>query len=322
MKKKQKQPAKTSRPVRNRRPSGQRRELSKREYIQAENAKRHRRQRKRRQRFVVVLLLLFVLASAAVITSAAFFKITTVQVVGDPGTYSTDQIIGTSGIVSGDNMFSFKAGTVENSIEAAFPKIENVTVKRKLPSVVEISVEQAQPSRAFQDANGTYTVISARNKIIETGATKPEGAMEIRGIDLQNISAGQYLDSSLFPDLDTLTQITDALTQWGIEGIQAIDLSDKFNVKIQYNEKVTISIGSISQISYKIQFAKYVIDNGLKENETVLIDASTPGQAVVKPVDTSQSTTSSDSSSQTASSTESHAEQSQSQENSSVASES
>ncbi len=219
------------------------------------------------------------------VTSAVFFKIAAVQVTGDTGRYSSEQLIGTSGIVSGDNMFSFKAGTVENAIESAFPYIENVKVKRRLPSVVEISVQQAQPAKAYQDANGSYTLISASGKVLETGASKPEGVMEITGFPLRDVSAGQYLDAAAFPDLDTLSQITDALSQWGMEGAQAIDLSDKFNIKIKYNEKVTIALGSVSQISYKLQFAKYVLDNGLKENETVVIDASTAGQAVVKPVD-------------------------------------
>ncbi len=285
MKKKRGRQTRPPQPKKTQHPPGHRRELSKREYIQAENAKRHRKQRKRRQRLVVVLLLLFVLASAAVITSAVFFKIAAVQVTGDTGRYSSEQLIGTSGIVSGDNMFSFKAGTVENAIESAFPYIENVKVKRRLPSVVEISVQQAQPAKAYQDANGSYTLISASGKVLETGASKPEGVMEITGFPLQGVSAGQYLDAAAFPDLDTLSQITDALSQWGMEGAQAIDLSDKFNIKIKYNEKVTIALGSVSQISYKLQFAKYVLDNGLKENETVVIDASTAGQAVVKPVD-------------------------------------
>ena len=287
MKKKRGRRARAPQPTAKQHSPGHRRELSKREYIQAENAKRHRRQRKRRQRLVVLLLLLFVLASAVVITSAVFFKITSVQVAGDTGRYSADQVIGTSGVVSGDNMFSFKAGEVEHAIESAFPYIEHVKVKRKLPSVVEISVEQAQPSRAFLDSNGTYTLVSESGKVLETGAGKPEGALEILGISFQDISAGQYLDTSVLPDLNTLSQITDALAEWGIEGSRAIDLTDKFNIKIQYNERVSISIGSISQISYKIKFAKYILDNGLKENETVVIDASTPGQAVVKPVDTS-----------------------------------
>ena len=295
MKKKRGRQTRPPQPKKTQYPPGHRRELSKREYIQAENAKRHRKQRKRRQRLVVVLLLLFVLASAAVITSAVFFKIAAVQVTGDTGRYSSEQLIGTSGIVSGDNMFSFKAGTVENAIESAFPYIENVKVKRKLPSVVEISVQQAQPAKAYQDTNGSYTLASASGKVLETSAPKPEGVMEIVGFPLQGVSAGQYLDAAAFPDLDTLSQITDALAQWGMEGTQAIDLSDKFNIKIKYNEKVTIALGSVSQISYKLQFAKYVLDNGLKENETVVIDASTAGQAVVKPVDpaaASQSTSS------------------------------
>ncbi len=290
MNKKRGRQARASRPAAQQRPAGRRRKLSKREYAQAQNAKRHRKQRKRRQRLVVVLLLLFVLASAAVITSAVFFKITTVEVTGDTGKYSADQLIGTSGIVSGDNMFSFKTQTIEHAIETAFPYINNVKVKRKLPCVVEISVEQAQPSLAFMESTGKYTLLSADGKILETGAAKPDGVMEVSGIKLENISAGQKVDKESVTDFETLDQITEALNHWKITGVQAIDLTDKFNITIRYNERVSIYVGSVSQISYKLQFVKYVLDNGLRENEVVIIDASTPGKAVVKPVSKSSST--------------------------------
>ncbi len=289
MKKKRGRQARPPQQKKSQHPPGRRRELSKREYIQAENAKRHRKQRKRRQRLVLVLLLLFVLASAAVITSAVFFKIAAVHVTGDTGRYSSDQLISASGIVNGNNMFSFKSGAIENTIESAFPYLENVKVRRKLPSVVEISVQPAQPARAYRGEDNRYTLVSASGKVLETGAAKPENVLEIAGLPLQNVSAGQYLDSAAFPDLDTLSQIVDALAQWGIEGTQNIDISDKFNIRIKYNEKVSIIIGSVSQIPYKLQFVKYVLDNGLKENETVVIDASTAGQAVVKPVDSAAS---------------------------------
>lgn len=285
MKKKRGRQAGASRPAASQRPAGRRRELSKREYAQAQNAKRHRKQRKRRQRLVVVLLLLFVLASAAVITSAVFFKITTVEVTGDPGRYSADQIIGTSGIVGGDNMFSFNASSIEAAIETAFPYIENVRIRRKLPSAVKISVQQAQPSLAVMESGGKYTLLSSGGKVLETGVSKPDGVMEVAGITLENVSAGQKVDKSQVVDFDTLTQVTEALSQWKITGVQKIDLTDKFNITIRYNERVSIAIGSVSQISYKLQFAKYVLDSGLKENETAVIDASTPGKAVVKPID-------------------------------------
>ena len=263
----------------------------------AANGARHRKRRKRSYTLYYLLLLFFVLISGITLSVTVFFNIDTITVEGVKR-YTAQQIIDQSGIKKGNNLFRISPEKGEKKIINALKDIDSVKIERKFPSGLKITVSESVPTY-YWDNNGSYILVSEGGRILKTDAAQEETADVIRllGFDGSKLEAGGYLTAENNDRYELLEKLTAVLRENKLDGVTQIDLTSDVSISVQYLDRVEIKFGSMSELSYKVKFAKNVLETKLEENEEGVIDATTPGKVYYTPgsIHVSSSAVSSDS---------------------------
>ena len=101
-------------------------------------------------------LLIVVLAAVGVILSlTVLFPINNITAKGSEK-YTAEQIISSSGIKTGDNLFVSSVNT--EKLREKLPFIESVKLKRTLPDSITITVKDAEPYACYCSDGMYYTV--------------------------------------------------------------------------------------------------------------------------------------------------------------------
>ncbi len=86
-------------------------------------------------------------------------------------------------------------------------------------------------------------------------------------------------------------------------GLTRIDLNSIVDIRIYVNDRIRIDIGSVTDLKYKLTFAREIIDGQLDKEEKGIVDVKQAGTAYFRPSDElSDSSSSAPDSSQSASS--------------------
>ena len=250
----------------------------------AERSGRGRLRKKRRKRkglrlFFVIAVPLIILSAAIYCSVSFFFKVEQITVTGE-SRYAAEEIIELSEIVTGENLVFLDKKAAERRVEKGMPYLGKVTVKKSLPSKIEIFVEETYPAKIVF-SHEAYYFISPEDKVLERaeqpGEHKlpiyilPELEKELEPGDklqiLDEISKKIYID------------ITNVLVDNNIlESVNVIDLSDKIALKIQIGDQYVVDLGDYLDLPKKINFAKNIMQR-LEEGEKGIIDVSNDKKA-------------------------------------------
>lgn len=254
-----------------------------REAARAANGIRHRKRRKRSYTLYYLLLLFFVLISGVTLSLTVFFNIETITVNGS-SLNSAEQIIGQSGIKKGDNLFRINPEKSENLLKNNMNNIDAVQIERKFPSTLVINVTDAVPTYYAADGN-SYTVISEGNRILDTGMAKEQVTSYIRleGLDVSGLQKGDFIEEKDDNKLELLQKIKQAAAQNELTNITAINLTNDVELSIEIENRLTVRLGNSTELSYKINFAKNIIDTKLEKDDIGVVDASKAGKIYFSP---------------------------------------
>ena len=259
---------------------GQSREQQ-RNAAKAMNAKKHRRRRKGSYILYYMLLLIFVCATGIALSLTVFFNIKTIEVVGSEK-YTADDIRAVCGIKEGDNLFRTNFTKKAAAIKNALTYVDQVEIERALPDKIIIKVTDGKASGAIPLTGGGYALVSGNGKILETGASNFSADVPlIKGVSADGKEACQYLDGES-KEYKLLQQVWELLTQNGLTDIQLIDLSSSYDIKVLYQNRLYIQLGSESQLSYKVSLTKKIIDEKVGPEETCTLDAKEAGKVRVR----------------------------------------
>ncbi|MDD6237219.1 MAG: FtsQ-type POTRA domain-containing protein [Clostridiales bacterium] len=254
-----------------------------REAARAANGMRHRKRRKRSYTLYYLLLLFFVLISGVTLSLTVFFNIETITVNGS-SLNSAEQIISQSGIKKGDNLFRINPEKAEKMLTNNMDNIDTVRVERKFPSSLVIHVTDAVPTYYVADG-GSYTVISEGKRILDTGVAKEQVKASIRleGLEVSGFQKGDFIAEKDDNKLELLQKIKQAAVQNELTDITAINLTNDVELSIEIENRLTVRLGNSTELSYKINFAKNIIDTKLEQDEIGVVDASKPGKIYFSP---------------------------------------
>ncbi|MGI6404823.1 MAG: cell division protein FtsQ/DivIB [Oscillospiraceae bacterium] len=242
-------------------------------------ARQQARRKKRRtgkRTLHYLLLLLLVTGAGAVLSLTVFFQIEDIQVIG-VDRYEPDHIIAVSGIQKEDNLLRIPTQEVEKRILDAFPYIESVKVVRRFPPRVELQVTQCTPAAAVLDGD-RLGLITREGKLLETGDLYiPPEIPVIKGLTLQGFSPGDLLGEEDHPEnqerLRMLDYLLDAAEKIGFGPITNVDVSDRLNMKMVYEARLVLELGSEADMEYKLTFLREVI-NDLGPEDQAKLDAT------------------------------------------------
>jgi len=212
--------------------------------------------------FLVFIVILFALV---VLSLTVFFNINKVTIIGTTE-YSQEVICQAGNVKIGDNLFRKNLSEIEENILKNLINIDKIKVKRSLPSVLKIEVEPAVPTTNIEN-NGAYFVVSKNGKIIEENLQTPrENLVVIKGYELSGTALNTMIKSN-DPKKETIvTDILSNIEALNFNGIDTIDISDRLNIILNFENRISIELGSSADLSYKINFVKVIIEENTAPN--------------------------------------------------------
>lgn len=232
-------------------------DVEKTEIQRHNNARRMRRRNRMRPLygFVVAVLVVFV---GVALSRTVFFNIQTIVIDGDAPQYSKDDIAHASGVHTGDNLMRVDVDAVKQNVLNECYFVEEVTVKKEFPDELVITVTPSEPAYNVVDDSGTLQV-NVSGKILKNSPETDASLPTILGFEADVRETGKML-SSKDSQKDQIFQTLTNLIAKGLDcPITVIDLTDKYDIVLTFDNRIEFSLGNWSDMEYKVTLAETVL---------------------------------------------------------------
>ena len=264
------------------------------------------RRRRAIRRLTALALLLCVIGVGVYLTVTMLFKINTLEVavdgevVQEVGGYSSAEILQALGVHAEENIFSFDPAEKAAALEKQFPLLENIRVERDYPNTVVVRTNAAAAVYAMQTSGG-WLSLSAGLKILDKDSAQPDliilcggEPVSTTGTQLEfetgpsgpssgsaasdsaaSSEAGPPTDKRL-ESLNTLLTALDS-SELGAD-VTRIEFEDPEQMAFLYQGRISVLLGTLNELDYKLRLAKYVLLNedgkGCSPTDTGMLDLS------------------------------------------------
>ncbi len=225
--------------------------------VKREQTSKRARRRKRNTKMYFFLVLILVLGIGVLLSVTLLFNINKINVKGEID-YSKDAVIKASGIEMGDNMVRLDAAEAEKRILNSMVYIESADISKKYPDTLEITLEKCIPS-ANVEYDGGILLLSPKGKILENMTEAQNDILTVKGMEPLTYNVGQYITSTDEQKTEIYFEIMEALKKCENSRVIWIDLTDKYDIKINYDNRITFEAGNANEIAYKIKLADTVL---------------------------------------------------------------
>lgn len=238
------------------------------------SARNSRRRRRNRRRFSALFKLLAIAAVLAALTLGAtvFFQLEEVVVTGT-SRYTPEEVKAASGLEAGDNLFRLNKLKISDNILQTLPYVEELTIRRKLPDTILITVKEwdavasVQPTAYTpsgeaegEDAEGMGPagqawLISVGGKLLETAPVN-SSAIKVTGLTALGPRAGKRLAVPQEQDekLSSLLALLAALEERGmLEKVSQLDLTAAAQIRMRYEERFWVRLPMGGEFDYKLR---------------------------------------------------------------------
>lgn len=225
-------------------------------------ARKRERQKKMQMRLYIIVIILAVAVIFVILVFNVFFNIQNVDVEGSTN-YTAEEIFKASGITVGDNMLREDIAKCSENITSTLIYIESAEVKKLYPSTIKITVEASVPFANVQTASG-YFLISRGGKILETLTNPKSGIMTITGSEADiTLLPGERFASIDEDKNEDIYALLDAFSEHEIENVTYIDITDTANVSFEYDSRIIVELGVVSDLDYKLNFITQILHDQL-----------------------------------------------------------
>lgn len=243
------------------------------------------------KKFFLRLLIVVAVVLALTFGMTIFFKIDTVTVSGTEK-YTAWEVKEASGIQEGENLLTQSKARISGKIKTSLPYVATVRVGIALPGTINIEITELEVVYAIESEDGSWWLMSADGRLIErTGPVQAQGYTQVLGVKLSSPAAGAQAAAAELSQtaegeetvqvvtreserLQTAVSILGYLESNGVIGQAAsVDVSDLSRIRIWYEDRYQVNLGDTTQLAYKIQCMKKVIDQE-KEYQSGILDVS------------------------------------------------
>ena len=234
-----------------------------------------------KRRVLIVLVLLMMLLGTGFLVESLLLRVTTVQISGDQ-VYAEEEILKICGFKTGDNLLLIPAADREKKLQRELPYIYRARITRKIPGTVNIDITAAKAVCCIQGGTERY-VVGAGGKVLETGQSPKEGLMQVIGVSPKPGKTGEPLEleneaaAEVFAELaETMGKLSEDERNPAGE-FTKMDLSDLYNIRLWYQDRVECRMGGAGQLEYKLRWAYGNLTNteqGIKPEESGVLDLS------------------------------------------------
>lgn len=174
---------------------------------------------------------------------------------------SDEMIISLSGLELYNNIFSFnKSSTIKKIKENSY--IKKVKISRKLPSKIQITIEETTPKYMLQIAD-SYAYINNQGYILEISTEKLQiPILEGLHTDIANVKPGDRINIEDLKKMDMVIKIYETAKSNGLGNlITKVDISDERNYKIvMESEGKTVYLGEGLDLNTRILYLKSILE--------------------------------------------------------------
>lgn len=230
-----------------------------------ERQRRHANRRNRLFRAAGRVLFIGILLAAAVLALTVFFRVNTISVEGSVR-YSAEEIVAGMDVKQGDNLYLWNKVKVSDELLRQFPYLETVQIRRHLPDALVVTVTECTATVAVP-SDGGYYYLSEQGKVLEQNAADG-GLPLVTGVTLSGLTPGQMVRQAEDAYADALLEILQTMDAGGmLEGLDFINLQDLTDIRIGYDGRFDIRVGTVDELAYRLRFAKTVIDERLSPSD-------------------------------------------------------
>lgn len=220
----------------------------------------NRKRRRTRRRFGPLFKLLCILTAAVALTFGAtvFFQVETIVVSGN-SRYTQEEIIAAVGVQVGDNLFRMNKFQRIEQAEEQLPYLEDVVIRRSLPSTLTITVKEWEAVAQVPGGEGNW-LISVGGKLLEQ-APPDSGAITITGLTALAPQPGQQLAVSQeeAPRLEALLKLLAVLQEQNmLQDVSALELTST-RINMEYQGRFTVKLLLNGDFSYRMKVLLEVV---------------------------------------------------------------
>lgn len=212
--------------------------------------------------FIKMLIFIALLTGLIVYAfTSPIFNIDEIRILGNEK-FDKEQYLSLSQLNIGENIFNFRKSKIISNIKTN-GYVESVKIKRKLPTKIEIIIEERTPTYLISLEEEEFAYINNQGYILEISPIKLPLAI-ITGIstEVDNIITGNRLQNDDLEKLQNVIQIKDSMNNVEInEELTKIDITSKSNYILTFEQEAKeVYLGDVSNLSSKILYMKCVLE--------------------------------------------------------------
>ncbi len=217
-----------------------------------------------------IFIFLIIVGTGLIVSSTTLFKIEDILVEGE-SRYGDNDIIKSSNIHNGENLFFVKIKKIQETIQYEFPYIGEVEIKKKIPNKVIICVEEKSPIVEIE-YNEQYLLVNKNRKIVDITNKKVDNICLIRGINIENPEKGRNIKFKNEETEFLSEEIINTVKKHEIDKIDLIDISNPMHIYMDYDKRIKLELGSFENLDYKIKTASVILKDKLNDNDKGTLD--------------------------------------------------
>ena len=228
------------------------------------SAKNKRARIRLANRIAYFFIVALVLAGIFYAVVKLFFSVDVIIVNGS-SVYSHSEVSEACGYEKGDIIFTVSKSDVENNIIAKLPFVYSVEVKKEYPSTLVINIQDEKESFYFEYDN-KYFVLTSGLKVLavfddESSLVATYGKLTFVKID--DVKQVITTKEVVFFDTESYrrsAKVLSAILESPIhEKLTSADISDLYDVRFMYDDRIELVFGSHIDIEKKISHALSII---------------------------------------------------------------
>ncbi len=244
-------------------------------------ARRNKRKQRRRGRFgfLYKVLSIAIILVAVIMGCAVFFRVDKIEVSGQ-SRYTAEQIIEAAEVEQGDNLFALDKFKTSKQILTRLPYIDGVSISRRLPDGLMISVTECAPAAAIE-AEGAWWILNAGGKFLErTDINGATGLAVITGLTPIAPMVGTKLEVSeeQAAKLGSLSKLFQALESRSMTAqTGSFDLTADNVILMGYTNRFTVKLPmSGTDFSREMKTIQAAVES-LPESKSGILDFTLAG---------------------------------------------
>lgn len=265
--------------------------------VNKKSANAYQKKKRKKQRHGSYILYYFLcgivaVAVVAVLSVTVLFNIKRYEVIGDTQ-YTDEEIIAAAGIELGENLLRIDIDEAENNIISKLVYIDDAKIGRGFPDKLVITAEPAVPLANFY-ISGKYYLISEAGRVLEISNKRFDLPIvkgyvfdpEKEGNPETKTQEGGPLEEDGEKRIAAALNIIEHMRQCGLDKDFVIDLTDILSIKLTYDNRIEMELGTTAAMDEKIFNASLLIldHNEIAENEKCVLILTNPYHVPKQPI--------------------------------------